>query len=126
MPQIWLGCSGMMVPSWRLSSTGCGCRWGASRLFSRISRSTRRIEVRHLAHPQPRPDLAVAFAMEGRLVDGAADLSQKLLIAVTSLRATFGGSTRGELAPALLIEGRAPQAPTLRGRPHAFKTRARP
>ena len=35
-----------MVPSWRLSSTGCGCRWGASRLFSRISRSTRRIEVR--------------------------------------------------------------------------------
>ena len=39
----------------------------------------------HLAHPQPRPHLAVAFAMEGRLLDGAKDLGQELFIAVATL-----------------------------------------
>jgi hypothetical protein len=31
----------------------------------------------HVAHTQPGPRLAVAFAMEGRFLDGAPDLGQR-------------------------------------------------
>jgi hypothetical protein len=46
MPHILLGRSARIVPSWRLDLTGCGCRPGASKPCSRISRSTRRLDVR--------------------------------------------------------------------------------
>jgi hypothetical protein len=49
----------------------------------------------HLAHPQPRPHLAVAFAVEGRLLDGAPDLGQEVLIAEASLRDRDGRAASG-------------------------------
>jgi hypothetical protein len=46
VPHIVSTVSGMMVPSWRRGPRGVPTRDGASRSFSRISRSTRRFEVR--------------------------------------------------------------------------------
>jgi len=105
MPRIGLGRSARIVPSWRFGSTGCGYRCGASRPLSRISRSTRRIEA-HLAHPQPRPHLAVAFAMEGRFLDGAPDLGEQFLVTVAGLWAAPGGRPRAEGPPTPLVERR--------------------
>ena len=48
----------------------------------------------HAGQPQPRPNLAVAFAVEGRGLDRAPDLPGELLIRVARLRAAPGG--RGE------------------------------
>ena len=65
VPHIVSIVSGMMVPSWVRGPRGEPAREGASRPCSRISRSTRRFEVRTPAMAQPRPDLAVALAVEG-------------------------------------------------------------
>jgi hypothetical protein len=46
VPHITSTASGMMVPSWLLGPRGAPAREGASRSCSRISRSTRRFEVR--------------------------------------------------------------------------------
>jgi hypothetical protein len=46
VPHIVSTVSGMMVPSWLRGPRGDPTRDGASRSFSRMSRSTRRFEVR--------------------------------------------------------------------------------
>ena len=46
VPHIASTVSGMMVPSWLRGPRGEPTRVGASKLFCRISRSTRRIDVR--------------------------------------------------------------------------------
>jgi hypothetical protein len=46
VPHIVSTVSGMMVPSWLRGPRGVPTRDGASRSFSRMSRSTRRFEVR--------------------------------------------------------------------------------
>jgi hypothetical protein len=46
VPHILSTASGMMVPSWLRGPRGSPTRPGASRAFSRISRSTRRSELR--------------------------------------------------------------------------------
>jgi len=67
----------------------------------------------HLAHTQPGPHLAVAFATEGRFLDRATDFGQEIIIAAASLRATAGRRLQAEGRPALLVERRPWQAPRL-------------
>jgi len=67
----------------------------------------------HLAHPRPSPHLAVAFAMEGRLLDRAPDLGQGGFIAVSRLWAAPGRRPRAEGPPSPLVERRPRQAPRL-------------
>ena len=71
VPHIVSIASGMMVPSWLRGPRGAPAREGASRPCSRISRSTRRLEVRvppwrNLAHtlrwPSPWKGLAASTA----------------------------------------------------------------
>ena len=64
VPHIVSIVSGMIVPSWLRGPRGAPTRAGASRSCSRISRRTRRLEVRMPAMAQPRPHLAVALAVE--------------------------------------------------------------
>jgi len=70
VPHIVSTVAGMMVPSWLHGPRGDPTREGASRSFSRISRSTRRFEVRTPATrsraqpPGHSPGVAVPLAVE--------------------------------------------------------------
>ena len=67
----------------------------------------------HAGQMQARPNLAVAFAVEGRLVNRAPDLAGELVIRVARLRAAPGGRTRRGLVAPPLVERRPRQAPRL-------------
>src|SRR5437763_14590343 len=64
VPHIASTVSGMMVPSWLRGPRGEPTRVGASKLFCRISRSTRRIDGAGPGITQSRPDLAMPLAVE--------------------------------------------------------------
>jgi len=57
----------------------------------------------NFAHTKPRPHLAVAFTMEGQLLDGPPDLGQEVIIAVASLRAALGRRPQAEGPPVPLV-----------------------
>ena len=102
-----------MIPSCPLGSTGCGWRCGGEQLMLAHQAEHAPQRRSHAGHAQPRPYLAVAFAMEGRGLDRAPDLADELLIAVARLRAAPGGHAGRGLPTAPLIERRPRQVPRL-------------
>ena len=73
VPHIVSTVSGMMVPSWLRGPRGVPTRNGASRSFSRMSRSTRRFEVRTPAMRSRAQTLAVPLAVERACRNHGAD-----------------------------------------------------
>src|SRR3954471_18329801 len=65
VPHIVSTVAGMMVPSWLRGPRGAPTREGASRLFSRMSRSTRRLDVRRPATRSRAQTLPVSLAVKG-------------------------------------------------------------
>src|SRR4051794_26378204 len=64
VPHIVSTVAGMMVPSWLRGPRGAPTREGASRLFARMSRSTRRLDVRRPA-TRSRAHLPVTLTVKG-------------------------------------------------------------
>ena len=63
-------------------------RWGESRLFSRIRRSTSLDRATRMSRqtPKPSPDLAVALALPGRCLQVGFDRHQQRLVRDRGLR----------------------------------------
>src|SRR3954471_4738464 len=75
VPHIVSAASGMMVPSWLRGPRGAPTRVGARRSCSRMSRSTRRLDVRRPATRSRAQTFRVTFAVKGA---GAQDGTDRL------------------------------------------------